>query len=135
LRLIQGVNVETKKPYEFAACDVDSKEARICGHKAQVKDGLLLPSLPCPSCAAPMRAVNRKDGGRSWLCQEHGWFLAGPRWELVIAPTCSECSSAMVHRERRDPKGEFFWACFAHKVFLDSDRFGTVEKRRARGVG
>ena len=135
LRLIQGVNVDTKKPYEFAGCDADTKESRVCGHKAQVKDGQLLTSPPCPSCGAPLRAVNRKDGGRSWLCQEHGWFLAGRRWELVVAPTCPECSSPMAHRERRDPKGEFFWACFAHKVFLASNRFGTVEKRRARGVG
>ncbi len=136
LRLIQGVNTDTKKPYEFAACDADTaKENRVCGHKAQVKDGQLLASPPCPSCRAPLRAVSRKDGGRSWVCQEHGWFLAGRRWELVVAPSCPQCSSPMVHRERRDPKGEFFWACFAHQLFLDSDRFGRVEKRRARGAG
>lgn len=135
LRLIQGVNIETKKPYEFAGCDADRKESRVCGHKAQVKDGQLLVSPPCPSCRAPLRAVNRKDGGRSWLCEEHGWYLAGRRWELVVAPACPECSAPMLHRERRDPKGEFFWACFAHKVFLGSDRFGRVEKRRARGTG
>ena len=130
LRLIQGVSPETKKPYEFAGCDADSKEVRTCGHKAQVKDGRLLPSPPCSQCAAPLRAVNRKDGGHSWRCEEHGWFLAGRKWELVKAPECPECSAPMVHRERRDPKGEFFWACFSHKVFLSSDKFGGVEKRR-----
>ncbi len=134
LRLIQGVNAETKKPYEFAGCDADTKENRVCGHTAQVRDGQLLAPPPCPSCAALLRAVNRKDGGRSWLCREHGWFLAGRRWELVRAPTCRECSAPMAHRERRDPKGEFFWACFAHKVFIDSDRFGTVRQGRLRGV-
>jgi DNA topoisomerase-1 len=130
LRLIQGVSPETKKPYEFAGCDADSREVRACGHKAQVKDGRLLPSPPCSQCAVPLRAVSRKDGGHSWRCEEHGWFLAGRKWELVTAPKCPECSAPMVHRERRDPKGEFFWACFSHKVFLPSDRFGSVEKRR-----
>jgi hypothetical protein len=40
----------------------------------------------------------------------------------------------MVHRERRDPKGEFFWACFTHKAFLGSDRFGAIERTpKSRG--
>jgi hypothetical protein len=134
LRLIQGINVETKKPYEFAACDAASRETRICGQKAQVRNGQLLVSPPCPQCRAPLRAVNRKDGGHSWHCGQHGWFLAGRRWELVVAPSCPRCATPMIHRERRDPKGEFFWACFADKVFLGSDRFGSVEKR-AKGHG
>lgn len=135
LRLIQGVNVETKKPYEFAGCDADTRENRVCGHKAQVRDGQILASPPCPGCQAPLRAVNRKDGGRSWRCEAHGWFLAGRRWELVVAPHCPQCEAPMIHRERRDPTGEFFWACFAHGVFLGSDRFGAFEKsRKARGT-
>jgi DNA topoisomerase-1 len=135
LRLIQGVNPETKKPYEFAACDADTRDSRACGHKAQVKDGQLIVSPPCPSCQAPLRAVNRKDGGHSWRCEKDGWFLAGRRWQLVLAPPCPQCAAPMVHRERRDPKGEFFWACFAHRVFMSSDRFGAVEKRRHGGTG
>jgi DNA topoisomerase-1 len=136
LRLIQGVSAETKRPYEFAACDVDLRDARVCGHKAQVSDGELLVSPPCPECLQSLRAVTRKDGGRSWVCEQHGWLLAGRRWELVVAPQCPRCSSPMVHRERRDPKGEFFWACFNDRVFLGSDRFGRVESaRRSRGTG
>jgi DNA topoisomerase I len=129
LRLIQGVNAETKKPYEFAGCDADTKEKRVCGNKAQVRDGQVIISPPCPHCQAPLRAVNRKNGGHSWLCEQHGWFLAGRRWDLVVAPACPRCAALMIHRERRDPKGEFFWACFADRVFLGSDRFGSVQKR------
>ena len=133
LRLIQGVNVDTKKPYEFAACDVDTKEARICGQKAQVQDGQLVPATPCPQCQLPLRAINRKDGGHSWKCEQHGWFLAGRTWQLVTPPLCPTCTTPMTHRERHDPKGEFFWACFADKVFVDSDRFGAVRRPGKRG--
>ncbi len=133
LRLIQGVRAQTRKPYEFAGCDADTKNVRVCGHTAQVRDGSLIVPAQCPSCGAPLRAVNRKDGGRSWVCQEHGWFLAGRRWELVVAPNCPRCASPMVHRERRNPKSEFFWACFTDKVFLESDRFGSTRKSGGRG--
>ena len=109
------------------------RHARVCGHTAQVRDGALLLPAQCPSCRQPLRAVNRKDGGRSWVCGEHGWFLAGRRWELVVAPSCPKCAAPMVHRERRDPKGEFFWACFSDKVFVDSDRFGSIKRPRAGG--
>jgi DNA topoisomerase-1 len=135
LRLIQGVSAATNRPYEFAACDVDTKDVRVCGYKGQTDDGELLVSPPCPECQQSLRAVTRKDGGRSWVCEKHGWLLAGRRWELVVAPQCPRCSSPMVHRERRDPKGEFFWACFNDRVFLGSDRFGRVEStRRSRGT-
>lgn len=130
LRLIQGVRSGNKKPYEFAACDADNRSNRVCGHKAEVTDGELVVSLPCPICAVPLRAVGRRDGGHSWRCEEHGWFLAGRRWEFVTAPPCPKCSNPMIHRERRDPKGEFFWACFADNVFLTSNRFGHIPKRK-----
>lgn len=130
LRLIEGVNAETKKPYAFAACDTDTKDAKICGEKVTVHDGALLPATPCPSCRGQMRAINRKDGGHSWRCETDGWFLADQRWALVSAPICTSCHKPMIHRERQDPKGEFFWACFADKLFLESDRFGAVQKRR-----
>jgi DNA topoisomerase-1 len=132
LRLIQGVSADTKKAYEFAGCDADTKEARVCGQKAQVHKGQLIPAVRCPRCQSPLRAVNRKDGGHSWKCEQDGWFLAGKKWELVSAPICPRCSSPMTHRERTDPKGEYFWACFPDKVFLDSDRFGGVDQRRRR---
>jgi DNA topoisomerase-1 len=132
LRLIEGVNGETKKAYSFGACDADTKETRLCGTKAQVHEGELLPSSPCPSCRQPLKAINRKDGGHSWKCEEHGWFLADRRWRLVAPPSCPTCNTAMTHRERQDPKGEFFWACFTHKVFLASDEFGAIEKPKKR---
>jgi DNA topoisomerase I len=128
LRLIRGVNRDNQRPYEFAGCDADTNGHRVCGHTAQVRDGQLLVARTCATCGAPLRAVSRKDGGRSWVCDEHGWFLAGRTWELVVAPPCPKCTNAMVHRERRDPKGEFFWACFSDGVFFATDRFGTVRK-------
>jgi DNA topoisomerase-1 len=132
LRLIEGINQQTQKPYAFAACDADTKEIKVCGTTAQVHDGELVLATACPRCAAALRAINRKHGGHSWHCETDGWFLADRRWRLVSPPTCPNCRSPMVHRERSDPKGEFFWACFADKVFLDSDKFGKAEQKKTR---
>ena len=86
-------------------------------------------NVDCPCGRSTARTAATRGSAN-----EHGWFLAGKKWELVAPPICPRCSAPMVHRERNDPKGEYFWACFADKVFLDSDRFGSIEKPRARGA-
>ena len=66
LRLIQGVSPETKKPYEFAGCDADSKEVRTCGHKGSGQ-GRPTPSPPLRACAVRGTASSRRqpEGWRS----------------------------------------------------------------------
>jgi hypothetical protein len=107
-------------------------DLRMCGYTASVAGGELQKVLPCSSCRAPMRPVVRKDGGHSWVCKKHGWFLADDGWEIVEAPRCPTCREPLLHRGRNDPKGEFFWACFKDGVFLDSDAFGRVRTLRFR---
>jgi single-strand DNA-binding protein len=38
----------------------------------------------------------------------------------------------MIHRERSDTRGDFFWACFEHQVFVDSNTFGKLLLRTIR---
>jgi DNA topoisomerase-1 len=132
LRLIQGTSSKTGKPFEFAGCDTDTREVQPCGHTAPTEGGELKALLACPACRAPMRPVNRKDGGHSWVCGQHGWFLASKAWQLVTPPPCPQCSQPLVHREKKEVKGEFFWGCFGDKVFLTADRFGRVLDGQAR---
>lgn len=133
LRLIQGTSAKTGKPFEFAGCDLDTREAQPCGHTAPTEEGELKALLACPECSAAMRPVNRKDGGHSWVCAQHGWYLANKAWQLVTAPPCAKCSKPLIHREKKEVRGEFYWACFADKVFLSADRFGRVlEGSRSR---
>jgi DNA topoisomerase-1 len=139
LRLIKGVSSKSGKPYEFAGCDTDTREAQACGHTAPSAEGKLLELLPCRECKAAMRPVTRRDGGHSWVCATHGWFLAGRTWELVASPACPPCGKPMIHRERSDTKGEFFWACFEDSAFGDADVFGRlrgeIRVRKAREAG
>lgn len=131
LRLIQGISSTSGKPYEFAGCELDTREAKICGQTARTLEGKLHHALPCPQCKNPMRAVRRKDGGHSWVCGQHEsplWYLAGEDWELVTPPTCPKCRSPLVHREKTATKGEFFWACFPDGVFHSADIYGRVKK-------
>lgn len=130
LRLIRGVSTKNDKPYEFAACDADTKEVQVCGHTSPTRDGELQKLEPCPACRRDMRPATRKTGSHFWVCESHGWFLANRTWRIVRAPSCPKCSRPLVHRERREPKGQFFWACFEHKVFVGSDRFGRIIERR-----
>ena len=132
LRLISGINKEDKKAFAFAGCDADSKGNIVCGMRLPVEKNQAVEILKCQRCKQPMQPVERKDGGRSWICAQHGWFLADKKWRLVEAPDCPKCSNAMVHRSRKDGSA-FFWACFDHKEFKDADAFGTViaAKRRA----
>jgi DNA topoisomerase-1 len=132
LRLLKGTSSKTNKPYEFAGCDTDTKDTRTCGYTAPTQDGALQSALACPACGKPMRPVRRKDGGHSWHCAQHEWFLASRDWQLVKSPLCPECDTPMVHREKTLAKGEHFWACFAHKAFHDSDVFGRVVKKRRK---
>jgi DNA topoisomerase-1 len=134
LRLIKGSNRTTQAPYEFAGCDARSDGAQLCDHTAPVENGELQKLASCPECSAPMRPVRRKDGGHSWLCAQHGWFLAGQGWEIIQAPHCPNCDKPMTHRERSNVKGSFFWACFEHRVFIDSSVFGD-RKPSAKSVG
>jgi DNA topoisomerase-1 len=127
LRLIQGVKDD--KPYEFAGCDQDTKTNRICGFTAPTEKGALIQILPCPCCGAKLRPVRRRDGGHSWACStcpDNKWFLADQAWQIVQSPTCEKCLKPMTHRERTNPKGEFFWACFPCNTFRDSDVFGAL---------
>lgn len=133
LRLLKGTSAKSGKAYEFAACDVDTKDARFCGHTAPVHDSELQKLAPCPECQGDMRPVRRKDGGHSWVCAKHGWFLANGRWEVVKAPICQKCGQPMSHRERSGVKGQFFWACFEDRIFTDSDAFGTERRKRTTG--
>jgi DNA topoisomerase-1 len=126
LRLMKGISSKSGKPYEFAACDADTRESQICGHTAPARDGQLQKLAPCPECKNPMRPVVRKDGGHSWVCAKDGWFVASRKWELVPAPSCPVCAKPLVHREKTNTKGEFFWACFEHRAFADSNVFGAV---------
>jgi DNA topoisomerase-1 len=131
LRLIQGRKDD--RSYEFAACDQDTKETRVCGHTAPTEKGALMEIQPCPVCAASMRPVRRRDGGHSWVCSscpDTKWFLADKAWRIVKSPTCPRCSNPMTHREKTNQKGEFFWGCFACHVFHPADVFGRLAAGR-----
>lgn len=128
LRLIQGRKDE--RPYEFAGCDQDTKDSRICGHTSPTEKGALIPIISCSSCGSRMRPVRRRDGGHSWVCStcpEIKWFLADESWRIVKSPLCPKCTQPMAHREKSQNKGSFFWACFACSSFLDSNVFGAVD--------
>jgi DNA topoisomerase-1 len=134
LRLVKGVSTKTGAAYEFAACDQDSKDHNVCGHTAPTENGELQKLAPCPECQTDMRPIRFKSGGHAWRCDTHGWFLADKRWRIVSAPECPKCQQPMVHRERTQHKGEYFWACFACAAFHTSDAFGAVldDKRKAK---
>jgi DNA topoisomerase-1 len=127
LRLITGTKDDRR--YEFAACDQDTKAKQVCGYTSSTEGGLLIQLTACPTCGTSMRAIQKRDGGRAWLCSncpQPKWFVADENWNRVPVPSCSKCSNPMTHRERSNHKGDFIWACFACDVFLDSDVFGSV---------
>lgn len=130
LRLLKGVGAESGKPYEFAACDQDTKESKVCGHTAPAENGELKKLEPCPECKQGMKPITKKDKSQSWKCETHGWFMADKAWRLVKAPGCPKCKKPMVHREKKEKEGEFFWGCFECKEFFGSDKFGKVEKEK-----
>ncbi|HEY0713976.1 MAG TPA: DNA topoisomerase, partial [Polyangia bacterium] len=134
LRLVEGKRKDGTA-FRFAGCDADSKTAKVCGFTAPVDSrGRVLNGTPCEVCAEVMRPVERRDGGHSLVCRKDGWFLADREWRLVRAPKCSSCTQSMVHRERSESRGKFFWACFADSVFADSDQFGRVSEFRGKGA-
>jgi len=127
LRLIAGTKAERR--YEFAGCDQDTKAKQVCGYTSPTEGRLLIPLTTCPACGKTMRPVRRRDSGHFFVCSscpETRWFVANAKWALVRAPSCPKCSNSMSHRANH--KSEFFWGCFACKVFLDSDRFGTTAR-------
>lgn len=134
LRLITGVNKDDKKAFSFAKCDADTKDNVVCGLRLPVHKEQALQMAPCPTCRSMMKPVERKDGGKSWVCDKHGWFVANKKWEVAKAPKCPDCHNDMQHRAKKDGSA-FFWACFEHNKFVDSDVFGSVSsngsKRRA----
>ena len=132
LQLIKGVSSKNREPYEFAGCDQDSKDRRPCGFTAPTENGALIEPASCPVCGARLRPVRRKDGGHSWTCgacPDNNWFLADAAWKLVRSPVCPRCGKPMSHREHSTRKGDFFWACFPCKEFLDSDVFGACARQ------
>jgi DNA topoisomerase I len=126
LRLIKGVSRTSGKAYEFAACDADELDVKVCGYTAAAEKGRLQRQAACPECGAAMKPIRRRDGGHSLVCVRDGWFLADKRWVVVKAPRCPRCAGAMTHRERSGAQGSFFWACFADGAFVDADAFGKV---------
>ena len=126
LRLIKGVSRTSGKAYEFAACDADEMDVKVCGYTASAEKGKLQRQAACPECGAAMKPIRRRDGGHSLVCVRDGWFLADKRWVVVRAPRCPRCAGAMTHRERSGAQGFFFWACFADGAFVDADAFGKV---------
>jgi hypothetical protein len=107
-------------------CAPDAEESgpRECAGLAQ--NGARQPLLACPQCSKSMRPVRRKDGGHSWFCRKHDWFMAARNWQLIEPPRCPKCATPMLHRDKPLAKGEYFWACFPHNVFLPSDVFGQL---------
>lgn len=130
LRLLKGVGKESGKPYEFAACDQDTKDSTVCGNTAPAENGELKKLEPCPECKKGMKPITKKDKSQSWLCDVHGWFMADKAWRLVKAPECPKCKKPMAHRSKKENPSEFFWGCFDDKQFFDSDKFGKVEKAK-----
>jgi DNA topoisomerase-1 len=128
LRLIKGVGKESGKPYEFGACELDTKETTVCGYTAPAENGELKKLEPCPECGQGMKPITKKDKSQSWKCEAHGWFMADKAWRIVKAPACPKCKKPMVHRSKKENAAEFFWACFECKQFNDSDKFGKVVK-------
>jgi len=133
LRLIKGE--KDGRAYEFAACEVDTKVSTVCGYTAPTENGALIAGLNCPRCSSTLKPVRRRNGGHSWICPacpDNKWFLADKAWRIVKAPSCEKCQQLMVHRERTEHQGEFFWGCFGCKFYLDSDVFGSLYKTRGK---
>lgn len=128
LVLKRGKRKDTGELFEFAGCSLDTKDAKPCGYRADTQNGELRPTVPCPSCTKPLRFVERKDGGHSLVCDEHGWTLADKAWKVVPAPGCPKCKKPMQHRSKKEDAKAFFWACFEDKEFFDSDKWGKVIK-------
>lgn len=131
LRLISGVNKDDRKAFAFAKCDADTKEETVCGLRLPVEKDKAIQVAQCPQCRSSMKPVEKRDGGKSWVCDQHGWFVASKKWQLVVPPKCPDCSVNMQHRAKKDGTS-FFWACFEHKKFLDSDLFGAVTTKARR---
>jgi hypothetical protein len=126
IRILEAVDRTAPDSYGFAGCDADAVSRTVCGYTAILQVRRPPTPAPCPECERPTRPVRRGDGGHSIVCDDHGWFLADPEWRAVPTPCCPVCGLAMVHRERSGTKGRFFWACFTHRMFADSDVFGSL---------
>jgi DNA topoisomerase-1 len=137
LRLVRGL-AKAGRAYEFAACDLDQKDAVVCGYTTAIHEGRPVRRPSCPECQLELKPVTKRNGGHSGVCDQHGWFLADARWQLVQAPSCPSCGKQMTHRERAQMKGSFFWACFEDGVFCDSDAFGSAQgpvRRKNQATG
>lgn len=128
LRLMKGVGKESGRPYEFAACELDTREVTVCGHTAPAENGELKKLESCPECGRGMKPIAKKDKSQSWKCEAHGWYLADKAWRIVKAPDCPKCKKPMLHRSKKENSAAFFWACFECRQFNDSDKFGRVVK-------
>ncbi len=131
LTLRKGRKKGSDETFEFAGCSLDTKDSRLCGYRAFTVNEEICPTVPCPTCSLGMRPVQKKDGGQSWVCEAHGWHLAGKDWNLVKTPLCPDCRKAMEHRKRTDEESHF-WGCFVCRKFHDSDAFGAVLKPRKK---
>jgi DNA topoisomerase-1 len=130
LRLFKGTTKgENPRPYEFAGCERPREE---CGYNQPTKDGKLVAVIPCPKCQKPLKPITKKDESHALRCEPcDSWIMADKDFNPVKAPKCSKCGKEMVHRSKTGKPGEFFWACFEHKEFHGSDKFGKVIKEDA----
>jgi hypothetical protein len=132
LRLIEGINQETKKPYACAACERTPKRSRFAAPRRRCTTASSCLPLPARATPPPSARSTEKTEGTPGTAK-----LTAGSWQTAAGISClprpaPPCRSPMVHRERTDPKGEFFWACFADKVFLDSDKFGKAKQKKTR---
>jgi single-strand DNA-binding protein len=123
---MDGLTRVTARPYEFAACDQDTRSTRVCGYTAATRDGQLRKGLSCPHCEQATRPVRRRDGGHVLVCERHGWLLADEQWAFVRSPACPVCGNAMIHREHRELKGQFVWMCPGDGGVVSSNIFGAI---------
>jgi single-strand DNA-binding protein len=126
LRLFDGLTRVTAEPYEFAACDQDTRTATVCGYTAATQDGKLCMGAACPRCEMPTRPIRRRDGGHVLACDRHGWYLADETWSFVTVPACADCGNKMAHREHPEVKGQFVWFCFEDEALIPSNLFGAI---------
>ena len=126
LRLYKGkTKGDNPRQYEFAACEM-GKEA--CGYTQAAKNGKLIALTYCPDCQQALKPITKKDGSHALRCDNCDlWILADKAFNIVEPPKCPECGADMAHRAKKDHPDEYFWACFEHQEFRDSDKYGKFE--------
>jgi len=125
LRLFKGRDkADNRRFYEFAACELGKDE---CGYRQETRNGKLVELTPCPRCHQLRKQITKKDGSHVLRCDSCNlWFLADRDFNVVEAPRCRQCGAVMVHRVKKDYPDEYFWACFEHQEYIDSDKYGAV---------